>query len=364
MRRIVRCEYATTTVACGRCRTTAQVWYNAGMARDYPEWERLQAILAVIGRQGCGALQAAELIEFGKLYRRAATELAFQRAHGADAARLAFLNDLVGRCYPHVYVAPHTPWPSVARFFTTDFPCAIRRHLGWILLATLAALIPAAIGFLLTWHDRTLADQILPAQLMEMLDPLAERHHTASEWASVMHSPEMMGRIITNNVQISIMAFGGGMTAGIFTLYLLIFNGLMLGVIGAAVALDGASTMLNFWAFVAPHGVFELTAIFISGGAGLLLAYAIINPGEVPRATALKRAGREALLLMLGVAAMLVLAGTVESWYSPRNVPEADKLLVAALEATLLTAYFALAGRRAATIAPSPSHQITPLPPV
>ena len=336
------------------------------MMREYPEWERLHELLQVITAEGFGKLGAEEIIEFGKLYRRAATELSFHRTRGVDQPRIAFLNDLVGRCYAQVYVAPRHPWPSVVRFFAADFPRAVRRHFVWILLATLISLLAAAIGAFLTGYDRALAGQVLPAELMSMMDPLVARHHTPNEWMSALKQAPAASFIITNNIRIAIMAFAGGMTGCLLTIYLLIFNGVMLGVVGAAVAADGPSTALNFWAFAAPHGVLELPAIFISGAAGLLLGYALLNPGELPRRVALRVAGREALQLMLGVAAMLVVAGTVEGFFSPRNLPEEIKLCVALIIFLLFVAYLALAGRDSAqTSEDAPFGQLlTPVPPV
>ncbi|HEY3416001.1 MAG TPA: stage II sporulation protein M, partial [Armatimonadota bacterium] len=242
---------------------------------------------------------------------------------------------------------------------------AVRRHAGLILLATGLSLAAAVICGWLTWHDRAIADQVLPPELMGMLDQIVERHHTPKEWMDALHSAPMAGFIIQNNIHVSILAFAGGMTAGVLTIFLMIFNGIMLGVVAAAVSLDGPATALNFWAFVAPHGVLELTAIFISGGAGLLLAYALVNPGEYPRRVALRNAGKEALKLMLGVAAMLVVAGCIEGFFSPRNVDEHLKLIVAGAEAILLFGYFFLAGRRKDVEDDSPFGQLlTPLPPV
>jgi uncharacterized membrane protein SpoIIM required for sporulation len=335
------------------------------MPNPYPEWDRLQEILKVVKAEGFARLGAEEIIEFGKLYRRAASELAYHRTHEAEPARVAFLNDLVGQCYPYVYTAPRRPWPSVKRFFAADFPRAMRRHARLILLAFLVSMIPALLGFMLTWSDRAIADQVLPPELMTMLDSLVERHHTPKDWLPALERAPAAAFIMQNNIRVSITAFAGGMTAGILTLFLLIYNGVMLGVVAAAVGLDGPATALNFWAFVAPHGVIELTAIFVSGGAGLVLAYAIVNPGAYPRRFALKQAGKEALKLMLGVAAMLVVAGFVEGFFSPMNIAEEIKLTVALVEGGLLFSYFILAGRNTEEAQEAPFGELmTPLPPV
>ncbi|HOF88627.1 MAG TPA: stage II sporulation protein M [Armatimonadota bacterium] len=338
------------------------------MAQTYPEWKRLVDLLEIVSSQGFDRLEADEIIEFGKLYRRAAAELSFHRTHEADPLRVAFLNDLLGRCYPYVYTAPRTPWPSAARFFAADFPRAVRRHFGWILLATMLSLIPAAIGYWLTWTDRAIAYQVLPTRLLHGIAEQIDRHHASDDWLKAQDRPMAASFIMTNNIQVSIFGFAGGMTAGLVTIYLLITNGLMLGITAAGVAADGPSTAMSFWGFVAPHGILELPAIFIACGAGLLLGYALINPGTLPRRIALRRAGAEALKLMLGVAAMLVVAGLIEGFFSPMVINEAIKFTVAMSLGILMVSYFLLAGRGPATDARTAQHPfgelMTPLPPV
>ncbi|MHB9131859.1 MAG: stage II sporulation protein M [Armatimonadota bacterium] len=338
------------------------------MAHPYPEWKRLTDILETIKSAGFERLEADEVIEFGKLYRRAASELAYHRTHEADPLRMAYLNELLGQCYPYVYVAPRRPWPSVGRFFAADFPRAFRRHFGWIILAVLLSLIPAAISFMLTWHNRAIADEIMPAGLISGTSEQIERHHKSTDWMPVEQRPFMSAYVMQNNIRVTIGAFAGGMTFGLLTIFMLIVNGLMLGVCGAAVWLDGGVTAYNFWAFVAPHGVFELTAIFISGGAGFVLAYALINPGEYPRRIALRMAGKEALKLMLGVTAMLVVAGLIEGFFSPippSKVPSLIKYSVAGYEAVLLFCYLYFAGRHTREESEAPFGELmTPLPPV
>lgn len=335
------------------------------MVNSYPEWNRLEELLASVNGRGIDQLPAGEILEFGRHYRRASAELAFHRTHEADPQQLAYLNDLVGRCYPHVYVAPRRPLPGVLRFFTVEFPRAFRRHGLLILIAFLISMLPAVIGFTISWHNRPLADQVLPADLLVSSEGVAERHHVRRDWLPSQERAYASSMIMTNNIKVSILAFAGGMTAGILTLLLMIYNGLMLGIAAAIVGRDGLSTAVNFWAFVAPHGVIELTAIFIAGGAGLVLAYAMINPGEYPRRVALREAGKEAVKLMLGVASLLVVAGLIEGFFSPMNIPEVIKFTVAGVEAVLFAAYLLFAGRRAADEPETPfGHLMTPLPPV
>jgi uncharacterized membrane protein SpoIIM required for sporulation len=335
------------------------------MPTAYPEWKRLEELLDVVRTDGFAPLHAEEIIEFGKLYRRAAAELAFFRTHEADAARLTYLNDLLGRCYPFVYAAPRRPWPSVVRFFTHEFPRAVRRHVLWVVLALLISLVPALITFGLTMHDRTIAYQVLPRQFMEMIDHLVERHKVAQDWTSPEERPSMATGIIANNITVTISVFAGGMTFGLLTVFMLITNGMMLGVATAA-SCHSLATAVDLWGFIAPHGVFELTAIFIAGAGGLMLAYAMLNPGALPRRVALRDAGTATLPLIIGVVCMLVVAGLIEGLFSPLKIATQIKFTVALVEGALLLAYILFAGRRHTRETPEQPYGalITPLPPV
>jgi uncharacterized membrane protein SpoIIM required for sporulation len=158
-------------------------------------------------------------------------------------------------------------------------------------------------------------------------------------------APAMSSYIITNNIRVAAIAFAGGMTGGIVTLWEILNNGLMLGGLGALFAQKGFG--LDFWATIAPHGVIELSAIQLAGSAGLLLAGAILAPGRLRRIDALKRNARRAGTLISGVAAMLVVAGTIEGFVSPLRTSIPFRLGVGALTAVLLASYIALAGRTA-----------------
>lgn len=338
------------------------------MSVPYQEWQRLADLLAAVKVGGFAKLESAEILEFGRQYRRAAAELSFQRSRQVDPERVIFLNDLVGECYPFIYVSPRRPWPSISKFYLQEFPRAIRQHFIWVLIAFMVSMIPAVVGAVLVSRDRAVARQVLPGQLLDGTETQNERHRKSTDWMPADTRPSVAAFIITNNIKVCILTFAGGILAGVVTILLLISNGLMLGIVGAGVALDGGVTSTNFWAFVAPHGVFELTAIFISGGAGLLLGYALLNPGNVPRRVALIESGKEALKLMLGVASMLVIAGFIESFFSPIEptyMPSEIKFIVAGIEAVLLSSYFIFVGRKAKSKDEKPFGELlTPLPPM
>jgi len=146
---------------------------------------------------------------------------------------------------------------------------------------------------------------------------------------------------------VSFMTFSGGITAGLWTLFQLFYNGMLLGVIGAACELNQMS--IKLWSFVAPHGVLELPAIFIAGGAGLRLAQALLFPGILSRRDSLAAGGNESVRLLVGVIPMLIVAGTIEGFFSPSSVPVPFKFALAAALFTMLVVYLSFGGTKAAT---------------
>jgi uncharacterized membrane protein SpoIIM required for sporulation len=150
---------------------------------------------------------------------------------------------------------------------------------------------------------------------------------------------------MTNNIWVSFQAFAGGITFGAFTVYVLIQNGLVLGALGATLSTT-APRALRFWSLILPHGVIELMAIFIAAGAGLILGWSLIAPGNVSRWDALRKASRDALPLVGGVVAMLIVAGCIEGFITPSPLPARLKLAFAGLTAIGLTLYFSRAGRQ------------------
>jgi uncharacterized membrane protein SpoIIM required for sporulation len=149
--------------------------------------------------------------------------------------------------------------------------------------------------------------------------------------------PQASSRIMTNNISVTFLAFAFGMTFGLGTVYIMAFNGLLLGALAGLCHIHGLDAA--FWSFVLPHGVIELTAIFIGGGAGFLLSTALLIPGDLTRKNALILRGRQAVPLTLGCVPLLIVAGVVEGFFSPVPLPVELKFLVAGILLALLLAY-------------------------
>jgi len=306
--------------------------------------ERLAELVTRASRlRGLRGLSEGELLEFGRLYRRAASELSHARAYGLDAAELQYLNWLVGRAYGLLYVSESAGWSGVRRFFRQELPQTLRRQ--WRVIALAGGLFfgAAAVGALLVVMRPGLLEIFNP-QLAAGIDSIAARHKGGANFLPADFRPIASSLIIVNNVQVSFLAFSSGILMGLGTILVLIFNGFILGVLGAGVSRTNAS--VYFWAFVAPHGVIELPSIIISAAAGFLLGFAIVAPGPYSRVDALRIAGRQAGVMMLGVITFLAVAGIVEGLFSPAVAPVAVKFVGAAVLATAFWSYILLAGRK------------------
>jgi uncharacterized membrane protein SpoIIM required for sporulation len=190
----------------------------------------------------------------------------------------------------------------------------------------------AGIGAVSTYRSSDFKLSILGPKMVDTIERREMWTHSI-----VAIKPLASSAIMTNNMSVSFMAFAAGITAGLGTLYMLFFNGLLLGVIGAACWSSGMS--LQLWSFVSPHGVLELPAIFIAGGAGLRLAQGFLFPGVLPRKESIIRAGRQGVRLLVGAVPILIIAGVIEAFVSPTDLAVPLKFAMAAALLALFSAY-------------------------
>lgn len=312
------------------------------VARRGAGWRRLDELLARVDHEGVRRLEPARLSELALLYRAATTDLAAAQSRSYSDELRGYLNRLVARSYVTVHGdASSGGWSRVAAFFAQTFPGEVRRS-GRIIAATTALFIAAwIVAYWLVAQRPANAYALLPA---EAIPAIAKSLHDSNFGFDRSLAPAVSSAIITNNIKVAMLAFAGGMTLGVLTLWEILSNGLMVGGLGALFAAHGFGT--DFWATIAPHGVIELTSIQIAGAAGLLLAQAIVAPGRLRRIDALQANARRAGVLMIGVAGLLCIAGIIEGFVTPQRTSDVFRFGVGALTAALLTAYFGLAGRR------------------
>jgi uncharacterized membrane protein SpoIIM required for sporulation len=298
-----------------------------------PHWSRLEALVAACGKRSVAALSHGQVRELALLYRQTAADLSVVREDPGSAALTRHLNELLGRAHNLVYAGAARSKPSEAlHFIANGFPRVFKRTLPYTLAATALFAAGGLAGILLSIADPGFHRFVLSGEMMDTI----ERREMWTHGILAM-KPIASSAIMTNNLAVALAACATGMVLGMGPLYMMLFNGLMIGVVGSACFRTGMSVAL--WSFVAPHGVLELPAIFIAGGAGLLLGRAILFPGVLPRRESLAEAGGEAIRLLLGVVPLLVVAGLIEGFVSPTPMSPAAKFTAAAALLVLFAFY-------------------------
>ncbi len=288
--------------------------------------------MLVRGRDGVAALTHQELQELALLYRQTAADLSAAREVAANAQLAAYLNQLMGRAHNLVYAARPARSRSVLTFYTRTFPQIFRQTWRYTAAATALFAIGAIAGTVLSVSDPGFQRFVLGGAMIDTIDRREMWTHSI-----LAVKPLASSAILTNNLSVAFSAFALGMTAGLGTVYIMVFNGIMIGVIGTACHRAGMSVPL--WSFVAPHGALELPAIFIAGGAGLVLGRGILAPGLLPRRDAIAESGASAIRLLLGVIPLLIVAGVIEGFVSPTPLDPAVKFVIGAALFILLALY-------------------------
>ncbi|MDQ1728258.1 MAG: hypothetical protein QOD33_383 [Pyrinomonadaceae bacterium] len=303
-------------------------------------WQRLEDLLTLLDGTSLRRLHREEVRELGRIYRRTASDLAIARAESRDPRLVNYLNSLVIRAHGRIYQADAQGGSRIKQFFARELPQTFRRTWHYTAVSFGVFALFSLIGFLGTKYDPDFSELVgVPSSFRELTI------ETKTHWWEELNDANQEGasRIMTNNVQVTIYTFALGALFGVGTLYLLAFNG---AVIASVVALTYRAGFGNaLLTFMVGHGVIELSCIFIAGGAGLLLGSALVLPGDLSRADALKSRGMEAVRLMMGVAVFLVVAGTIEGFISPAPIHPAVKISIGVLTGLAMYSYLLLAGR-------------------
>jgi uncharacterized membrane protein SpoIIM required for sporulation len=317
---------------------------NRFLQEKRTRWQRLETLLAQVEKSGWKNFTPVEVREFGALYRLVSSDLVQARSQTGNAEILEYLNDLVARSYSHVYRSRRLSLSEALAFFTVGFPRLFRQTFLYALVATIVFMGGASFGFFATATDPTAPQQLLGRQIAD-IQPKTQGGGGLPLSRSVMpnESAVMSSYIMTNNIRVSFLAFAAGVLFGVGTMGVLFFNGIMVG--SLAQTFVAAREGVEFWSLILPHGIIELTCIFIAGGAGLLIGKALALPGRRRRREAVAEQGQLAIRLILGVIPLLVLAGTIEGFITPLPIGPYPKLAFALLTAVGLVAYLGGAGR-------------------
>ncbi|MFF9816295.1 stage II sporulation protein M [Streptomyces sp. NPDC014006] len=300
------------------------------------EWERLDILL---GRRR--RLTGAEADELVALYQRTATHLSLIRSSAPDPQLTGRLSQLVARARSAVTGTRRASWRDVTRFLTRGFPAAVYRSRHWWVPAALLSIVVAALlGWWIGTHPDVQSAIAAPEELRRLTRPGGEYEtyyssHPAASFAA---------QVWTNNAQAAAVCLVMGVFLGLPVLWILFLNMLNLGVgIGL---MSSAGRLDVFLGLVLPHGLLELTAVFVAAGTGLRLGWTVIDPGPRTRRTALAEEGRAAIGMAIGLALVLFVSGAIEGFVTPSGLPTWARIAIGiAAEAAFLTYVFVLGGR-------------------
>ena len=290
-------------------------------------------------------LSETELMAFFDQYQSITADLARARSLGAPDSVVDRLNRMAVAGHVILYgCSKKKNSPSKATWWHA-FAKAVRQHLWALGLSSILFFGTAMVTYFSVLNNPQLGFDLVPDEFLHFNPAKEDNMHDIPS----LSRPIAASSIMSNNIQVSLLAFGMGLTAGIGTAGILIFNGMHLGAIAGWFAVQGNSRSL--WGWIMPHGGVELLAISLAGAAGFLLAKAIYCPGQVRRRTALKQIGRSALVMEIGVMVMLVFAGLIEGFVSPSAIGYPARMAVLGITLTIWTGYFAMAGRNELKIA-------------
>src|SRR5262245_9440303 len=320
--------------------TGADVDIDRFLATNQPTWDRLAELAARAGR-GLDRLGAAELDELVRLYQRATTHLSYAQTYYRDPALTARLSRLAARAGAVLYGTRPRTLRAAGWFLAVTFPAAVWHARRFVLVSAVLTAVPAlALGI---WIANS------PAAV-DALGPAAAREaYVNEEFESYYRSEEatqFAAEVFTNNIQVAFLAFAAGVLGCVLTGWLLVANGAALGEVAGLFAAVGQ--LPRFWGLILPHGLLELTAVFVAGGSGLALGWAWISPGARPRLAALAEEGRRAVVIVLGLVLVFAVAGTIEGYVTGQPWPTWLRVGIGLLAEAAFVVYVVVLGRRAA----------------
>lgn len=323
---------------------------DAFAAAHRADWARLDELTRRRRR-----LTGEEIDELVRLYQQTATELSALQSAGLDPALAARLSSQLARSRAAISGAPSAGWRSVGRFAAISFPAAAYRVRWWWLgCAAGSVLVAVLIGI------RVAGSPALQASLLSKSAAAKLVYHQFRHYYSAYNGQSFAARVWTNNAIVAAETVIAGLLLGLPVLLVLFENALNVGVIGGLMTSYGKAG--EFWIYILPHGMLELSAVFLAAGAGLRLGWAVVDPGHRPRSRALAEEGRSLVTVALGLVAVLFVSGLIEAFVTPSPLPAWARIGIGALAEVAFVCYVIVAGRRA--VAGGEAGDITEAPDV
>jgi uncharacterized membrane protein SpoIIM required for sporulation len=311
---------------------------DAYVAAHRAEWAHLEHLLGRASKPR--RLTGAEVDELVDLYQRVATHLSVVQSAGRDPALVGRLSTLVAQARGVVAGGRRAAWSDVARFLRRDFPAIVYRTRWWSIGAT-AFFLVVAFGFG-TWIAGSPEAQLAVAP-PEVVKQLVEEDF--ENYYSSAPAQDFAARVFTNNAYVAAQAILFGVLLGLPVLFVLFSNALNVGVAGGLMAANDRADL--FFGLILPHGLLELTAVFVACGLGLKLGWTVVDPGPRTRSRALAEEGRALVTGALGLALVLFVSGIIEAFVTPSGLPTWARIGIGVIAEVLFLLYVYGPGRRA-----------------
>jgi uncharacterized membrane protein SpoIIM required for sporulation len=311
---------------------------DAYVAAHRGEWDRLEAL--VRRARSPRRLSGRDVDELVDLYQRTATHLSVIQSAGRDPVLIAKLSSLIARARGAVAGGRQALWKDVARFLREDFPAVVYRTRWWWLGAAAASIVVATAYGVWIAHSPSAQLAVAPPEVVKQLVSKDFKDYYSSAPAQ-----DFTSKVFTNNVFVAAQAILFGVLLGLPVLFVLYQNALNVGVAGGLMAANGR--LGEFFGLILPHGMLELTAVFVASGLGLKLGWTVVDPGGRTRGAALAEEGRALVVGALGLALMLLTSGLIEGFVTPSGLPTWLRIGIGAVAEILFLLWVFVLGRRA-----------------
>src|SRR5271166_1883801 len=283
---------------------------NQWLQKRRPYWDRLSWLLNQTAQGGVRRLSRAELRETALLYRQAASDLSTLRQDPTARAYAELVNQLLARAHNIIYSSRRKGFRRIFDFLRDGYPALVQRQFRYVVLSLVIMLAGGALGTVLTLARPEFMRHMLGPQMVDTIE-----HHKMWTESIVGVEPAASSAIMTNNITVCFISYAVFCLKKQNTIWSMFNNGLLLGVVGVACAQHGMA--VDLWSFVAPHGSLEMPSIVLAGAAGLRLGRGVAFPGLYRWRDSIALAGVEATRLVAGVIPLLIIAGSLEGFFSP-----------------------------------------------
>ncbi len=302
-------------------------------------WLRLETLTSAAGGRR-PALGPAELDEFVRLYQQTSSHLSHVRTNLRDPALTTRLTRLVADANGALYGRSGNARKAIADFFRLSFPAAVWSARWFVAIAFLLTFVPAIVfGAWLGASDRAVNSVGDAAAREAYISEDFEAYYSSSPAA------QFSTEVLVNNIQVSFLAFAFGIAFCLGTAYVLVYNGINVGI--AAGLFYNVGEPGKFWGLILPHGLLELTAVLVAGAAGLRLGWALIAPGDRPRSVALADEGRRSVVIIIGLMLAFIVAGLIEGFVTPSPLSTVARIAIGAVAEAAFLIYVVAMGRAA-----------------